>query len=317
MRLPEEMQVDQGRVPGHVPVLLGQVVDTVVRAIGAERSGWIVDGTVGAAGHSSALLDALPECRVLGLDQDPVALSKAAERLAPYGQRARLERSRLSTLSEALEREELPELVAVVLDLGASSLQLDDPERGFSFQSDGPLDMRMDPTRSRTAADIVNRWDEADLADLIFHEGGEKRSRRIARAIVEARRNAPFRRTLSLADVVARATGGERGRIHPATRTFQALRRAVNQEGDELISALQAAERHLVSGGVLAVISFHSGEDRIVKRFFQEGRSEGRWEVLTRRPIEAEHDEVRTNPRSRSAKLRAGRRLAIEGGSPS
>ena len=172
--------------------------------------------------------------------------------------------------------------------------------------------MRMDPERRRTAADIVNRWDEADLADLIFYEGDEKRARRIARAICEERRRAPFTRTLLLADLIARVAGGGggggsrgRARIHPATRTFQALRRAVNEEGEELIAALEGATEWLAPGGVLIAISFHSGEDRVVKHFLRDGAREGLWELQSRKPLVADEAELAANPRSRSAKLRA------------
>ena len=178
----------------------------------------------------------------------------------------------------------------MLLDLGASSLQLDTPERGFSFSADAPLDMRMDPDRPRTAADIVNRWDEDDLADLFFHEGGETRSRRVAAAIVEARRRAPLLRTLALADLIERTLG--RAKLHPATRVFQALRRAVNEEGEELGAGLAVARDWLVDGGRLAVISFHSGEDAVVKRFLSEGAAEGEWRLAGRKPLRPGQAEV-------------------------
>jgi hypothetical protein len=178
-------------------------------------------------------------------------------------------------------------------------------------QQDGPLDMRMDPDRERTAADVVNRWDEGDLADLLYYEGGETRARKIARAIVESRRRAPFQRTLPLADLIEN-TVGRRGRTHPATRTFQALRRAVNQEGEELAQALELADRWLVDGGRLGVISFHSGEDGTVKRFLARGAEEGRWRLLTKRPLRAGRPEVLANPRSRSASLRLAERVRLE-----
>src|SRR5262249_31747663 len=255
--------------------------------------------------------------RVLGVDQDPQALELARARLASFGERAVLRRGRLSKLAEIARAEGIEGAAGVLLDLGVSSLQLDRPERGFSFQEGGPLDMRLDPSRDRTAADIVNRWDESDLADLFYYEGGETRARQIARALAEGRRRAPFLRTGALAEAISSALGPvlRAAKIHPATKVFQALRRAVNEEGEELIAGLAAAERLIVPGGTLVVVGFHSGEDREVKRFLAEGAREGRWDVLTKKPVEASERERRENPRSRSAKLRAARR-ASEGRRP-
>ncbi len=303
--------------PVHVPVL----AEEVARLLGGRRSadsasGLLVDVTLGAGGHSALLLERFPRLRLLGTDQDPEILSVARERLEPFKDRVRIEHARMSELTQVLaDLDEQP--VALLMDLGASSLQLDRPERGFSFAWDGPLDMRMDPRRSRTAADIVNNWDEGDLADLFFHEGGERGARKVARALVEARRRAPFRRTRGLSEAVAIAlgkpirSGGDaprRGSIHPATRVFQALRRAVNEEADELEAGLAAAREHLAPGGQLLAISFHSGEDGVVKRFLAEGTRAGEWVLETRRPVEAGPEEVRRNPRSRSAKLRVASR---------
>ncbi|HTF90024.1 MAG TPA: 16S rRNA (cytosine(1402)-N(4))-methyltransferase RsmH, partial [Planctomycetota bacterium] len=243
-----------------------------------------------------------------GIDQDPEILALAAERLKPFGDRVRIAHGRASQLAEILENQGLSAPVGMLLDLGVSSLQLDRPERGFAFNADGPLDMRMDPTRPRTAAEIVNHWDESDLADLFFYEGGDRRARRIARAIVEARRKSPFLRTGALADLIARTAPGS-GKVHPATRSFQALRRAVNEEGEELIAALGAAESSLAEGARLAVISFHSGEDGVVKRFFARGARTGAWRILTRKPLTPSREELRANRRSRSASLRAAVRL--------
>ena len=303
--------------PVHVPVL----AEEVARLLGGRRSadsvsGLLVDVTLGAGGHSALLLERFPRLRLLGTDQDPEILSVARERLEPFQDRARIEHARMSELAQVLaDLDEQP--VALLMDLGASSLQLDRPERGFSFAWDGPLDMRMDPRRGRTAADIVNNWDEGDLADLFFHEGGERGARKVARALVEARRRAPFRRTRGLSEAVAIAlgkpirSGGDaprRGSIHPATRVFQALRRAVNEEAEELEAGLAAAREHLAPGGQLLAISFHSGEDGVVKRFLAEGTRAGEWVLETRRPVEAGPEEVRRNPRSRSAKLRVASR---------
>ncbi|MCE9593910.1 MAG: 16S rRNA (cytosine(1402)-N(4))-methyltransferase RsmH [Planctomycetes bacterium] len=302
----EKRREDQARV--HVSVL----ADEVVSAFGssdAPRDGWIVDGTLGVGGHAARILDACPTLRVLGVDQDPEILPFAQDNLARFGSRARVRRGRVSMLDALLDEEGIERVVGWLLDLGASSLQFDRRERGFSFAGDGPLDMRMDPDRERTAADIVNTWDENDLADLFFHEGGETRSRKVAQAIVELRRRAPFRRTLALADVVARALGrGGSGDVHPATRVFQALRRAVNEEGDELVRGLESAERWLVDGGRLVVISFHSGEDGVVKRFLSRGEKDGSFQPLTKKPVRPGAFEARSNPRSRSASLRAAAR---------
>ncbi len=298
----------------HVPVAVSHVLELLCAAGELDRGGLVVDATVGAGGHSERILQTYPSCQLLGLDQDPDILEIATERLEPFGDRVRLERARHSDLGEILAREG-DAVRALLLDLGASSLQLDRAERGFSFMHDGPLDMRMDPDRERTAADVVNSWDEEDLADLIYHEGDESRARHIARAIVEFRRRAPFRRTMELADLIARvgARGRRGGRMHPATRTFQALRRAVNEEGEELASVLQAAEEYLPDGARLLVISFHSGEDRVVKRFFAEGGREQVWDVLTRKPRMADAAEERANSRARSLRLRAAVRLRPQG----
>jgi 16S rRNA (cytosine1402-N4)-methyltransferase len=292
-------------------VLGPEIVELFQAQIGSRASGSILDGTLGLGGHAELLLGALPALTLVGIDQDPRALELARVRLAPFGERARLFHARLSEAPRIVPQANAPELVGMLCDLGVSSMQLDEAARGFSFQHDGPLDMRMDPRRDRSAADIVNHWDEKDLADLFYFEGGETRSRQVARAIVEARRRAPFLRTGALADLIDNLlrAGARAGKIHPATLVFQALRRAVNEEGEELRAGLAAAERLLVPGGVLAVISFHSGEDREVKRFLAEAEREGRFETLTRNPIEAGQAERRANPRARSARLRAARRL--------
>lgn len=289
----------------HLPVLLEEVLELFRELALRHETGTFCDVTLGAAGHTSALLEAHPGWRVLGLDQDPDALAIAQEKLDAFGDRSSLCGARMSELSDSIRKGLDEQPIGVLMDLGVSSMQLDRPERGFSFGVDGPLDMRMDPTRTRTAADIVNSWDESDLADLFFYEGDETRARRIAKGIVQARRRAPFMRTAPLADLIAQAKGGGGGRTHPATQTFQALRRAVNEEGEELNRGLQSAEEELVDGGLLAVISFHSGEDRVVKKFLAQGAREGRWKLITKKPISASHHESRTNRRARSAHLRA------------
>ena len=309
---------ESGNESVHVPVLKDTVVEVFAGDEGAALSGWIVDGTLGAGEHAAGLLAAYPGVQVFGIDQDPAILEHAARRLAPFGSRARVRCGRLSSLASLLDEEGIESIQGMLVDLGASSLQLDTPARGFSFQEDGPLDMRMDPTRDRTAADIVNHWDEGDLADLFYYEGGETRSRKLARAIVESRRRAPFRRTLALADlcseVLGRGAGGRGAKLHAATLCFQALRRAVNEEGDELCAALATAEERLADGGRLVVISFHSGEDRQVKHFLAEGMRAGRWEVLTKKPRKATQTELRENRRARSAILRAAVRTRAAAG---
>jgi 16S rRNA (cytosine1402-N4)-methyltransferase len=294
----------------HVPVLAAEVVEWISAPLGASFDGWVVDGTLGAGGHARLLLEALPRASLLGIDQDPEALEHARAALEPYRDRVRIRRARLSELGRTIRKERVGRPAGMLLDLGASSLQLDLARRGFSFQKDGPLDMRMDPDRERTAADIVNRWDESDLADLFYYEGGETRARKAARAVVQARRNAPFLRTGALADTLAEALG-HGGRTHPATRVFQALRRAVNEEGEELLAGLAAAEHWLAPGARPVVISFHSGEDREVKRFLADGAAAGRWRVLTRRPVTPDRTEERANRRARSARLRAGERTDL------
>jgi 16S rRNA (cytosine1402-N4)-methyltransferase len=301
----------------HVPVLLGEVLEAL-NGVDSElrRGGWIVDGTVGAGGHARAILETFPEVSLFGIDQDPEVLEHARSELAEFGRRAVLVSSRHSLVYPRLAEVVDGPVIGCLLDLGANSLHFDRPERGFSLQADGPLDMRMDPTRSRTAADIINSWDSEDLADLFFYEGDERRSRAVAEAVVAARARVPFQRTLALADVIARAVGGTRGRIHPATRCFQALRRAVNDEGEELRHGLRVAEKVLVPGGRLLVVTFHSLEDGFVKRFLQERAREGCWQLVNRKPLGPGAAERRANPRARSALLRVAERQVSPAGSP-
>ncbi len=294
----------------HAPVLALEVIEVFREILSSGAETWLVDGTVGAGGHARTLLEAYPNLRVLAVDQDPDSLAEAAPVLEPFGDRVRLRRCRMSQLGGLLRREGLSDVAGFLFDIGVCSLHLDRPERGFSFRDDGPLDMRMDPSRERTAADVVNSWDERDLADLFFHEGGERRSRQAASAIIEARMRVPFQRTAALADVIANAVGGG-GRIHPATRCFQALRRVVNQEGEELLHGMQAAEHHLSPGGLLAVITFHSGEDREVRRFLAGRARAGYWTIASGKPLRAGRDEVLRNRRSRSAVMRWATRAQL------
>jgi 16S rRNA (cytosine1402-N4)-methyltransferase len=277
-------------------VLVAEVVRFLAPAPGVR----IVDATVGTGGHAEALL--ARGARVIGIDRDPVALDRARERLRPYTDRLQLLHGNFRDLPTLVSP--VPRVDGVLFDLGASSLQFDSPERGFSFLAAGPLDMRMDPTAPVTAADLVNRLPEAELARILWEYGEERYARRIARAIVQQR---PLHTTTELARVVARLYPPGHHRIHPATRTFQALRIAVNDELGALEAGLAGAVRLLPPGGALCVISFHSLEDRIVKHFLRREALAGRVEVLTKKPLRPEEDEVGRNPRARSAKLRAAR----------
>jgi 16S rRNA (cytosine1402-N4)-methyltransferase len=283
----------------HVPVLLAETLELLA----VRPGGLYVDGTVGLGGHAEAVLRAsAPDGRLLGLDRDGETLVRARERLAPFGERARLEQADHREIPERLGEEKAD---GILLDLGISSVQLDDAERGFSFQAEGPLDMRMDRSRGETAADLVNRMRERDLADLIYTYGEEPASRRIARAIAEARERQPIATTTELADVVRRAAGrSRRPGLHPATRTFQALRIRVNRELDGLGEALERTAQCLRPGGRLVVIAFHSLEDRAAKEAFRSLAARG-FRPLTRKPVRPGEAEVRVNPRARSARLRA------------
>jgi 16S rRNA (cytosine1402-N4)-methyltransferase len=298
--------------PAHLPVL----PDEVLLWLQPRPGGTVLDATVGAGGHARAILDAsAPDGRLLGLDVDADAVQLAGSALQPYGDRVRLLRRSFRHLPAALREAGLaPEgsLDGALFDLGVSSMQLDRPERGFAFSADGPLDMRLDPSAGEPASEVVNGLPEGELADVIFRYGEEPASRRIARAIVRRRAAAPFTSTADLARVVAAASGAPWRRTHPATRTFQALRIAVNDELGALEAALPAAVAALKPGGRLAVIAFHSLEDRIVKGFLR-GREDLR--VLTRKPVTAGPAEVAANPRSRSAKLRAAEKLGTAGSS--
>ncbi len=291
----------------------------IILALRPQSPGRYVDATVGAGGHAWGILDAsAPDGQLFGLDLDPQALELARQRLAPFSNRAELVQASYTTLRAQMRRLGWDSVQGIVIDLGVSSMQIDTPERGFSFQAEGPLDMRFDPNQLLTAGDIVNGWAERDLADIIWRYGDEQQSRRIAKAILQAR---PIELTQALADVIVRALGERkgRGRVHPATRTFQALRIAVNGELDSLEAFLPQAIEALAPGGRLAVISFHSLEDRIVKQTF---RRESRDCIcppeqmvcicghkatlieITRHPIEATEEEIESNPRARSARLR-------------
>jgi 16S rRNA (cytosine1402-N4)-methyltransferase len=288
-----------GSDAGHVPVLLAEALELLA----VRPGGTYVDGTVGLGGHAAAVLRAsAPGGRLLGLDRDGETLARARARLAEFGGRVRLEQGDYREIPERLAGERAD---GILLDLGVSSAQLDDAERGFSFQAEGPLDMRMDRTAGTTAADLVNRMRESELADLLYEYGEEPASRRIARAIVFARERKPIETTTELADIVRRAAPRRRpGGLHPATRTFQALRIRVNRELEGLGEAFEGAARCLKPGGRLAVIAFHSLEDRAAKEAFRALAACG-FRVLTRKPLRPGEAEVRANPRARSARLRA------------
>lgn len=296
------MKEDRGRERvWHRPVLLAEVVGFLAPAPGK----LIVDATCGTGGHTQALLER--GARVVALDRDPQALALARERLAAFQARLQLVKGDFRRLRELLASLEINEVDGVLFDLGVSSLQLDTPARGFSFREEAPLDMRMDPSQSRTAGELVNRLPEEELARILWEYGEERYARRIARAIVRARDKAPIESTTELARLVARCYPPGRHRIHPATRTFQALRIAVNDELSALEEGLSQAVELLRPGGVICVISFHSLEDRIVKHRFREWAAAGRLELLTRKPTRPSSAEVAENPRARSAKLRAAR----------
>lgn len=312
----------------HQPVLYHEII----HALQPFNGGYYIDCTLGAGGHASGILQAAsPDGRLLGLDVDPQALELARQRLSPFAARATIVQASYVTLLEQLDALNWQGVNGILIDLGVSSMQLDTPERGFSFRSDAPLDMRFDPGNPIQAADLVNTLSEKELAKVIYQYGEEKQSQRIARAIIAAR---PLLTTQQLAEVVLAAVhtrSGSHGRqrIHPATKTFQALRIMVNSELDTLKTVLPQAIQALLPGGRLAIISFHSLEDRIVKQFFRrESRDclcppkqpqctcghQAQIIEVNRRPIQAQQSEVDKNPRSRSARLRVVEKLDVSSG---
>ena len=291
----------------HVPVLLNEALEYLrVRA-----GGTYVDCTLGLAGHAEAVLRQLgPQGHLIGFDRDPEAMELARQRLERVGSELGAEAPQVTLVGEpfsSIAGHIKPASVdGLLADFGVSSLQLDQAQRGFSFQADGPLEMRMDRRTGVTAEQVVNEANERELADLIYEYGEERRSRRIARAIVRGR---PVTTTAQLARIVTSAAASmKQERIHPATRTFQALRIYVNRELDEIKALFEAAPRLLKPSARLAVISFHSLEDRIAKDSLREGAQKGIWEILTRKPVTAGEQEIESNPRARSAKLRAAER---------
>ena len=297
---------------GHVPVLLKEAIDFLA----VKRGGTYLDATVGLGGHSYEIARRLgAPGHLIGFDKDPAALERAAASLQPSGvSEGTGDWPTVSLLHGSFanvgERVAPASVDGILADLGVSSLQLGDPARGFSFQAEGPLDMRMDPLSGETAEQVVNHIGERELADVIYEFGEERRSRRIARAIVRSR---PIQTTKQLVEVVSAAARSmnlnrKHERIHPATRTFQALRIFVNRELDDLKALLEAAPQVLKPGGRLVVISFHSLEDRIVKDALREGAKQGWYRLLTKKPVTASEEEMDRNPRSRSAKMRAAER---------
>ena len=303
----------------HIPVLLAEAV----AALNVQPGGVYIDGTFGAGGYTRAILDAAADTRVIAIDRDPDAIRNGQGLVEQYAGRLMLMPGRFGDCDEIAAEAGFVSVDGVVLDIGVSSMQLDQAIRGFSFRAEGPLDMRMEQ-EGRSAADIVNTGEEEEIADILYHFGEERLSRLIARAIVTDRKATPFTTTKQLSDLMGRIIRTKPGDIHPATRTFQALRIAVNDELGELVRALHGAERVLKPGGRLAVVSFHSLEDRIAKVFFaaRAGRGGGSRHAPTpvtsaatfsidgKWPVVAGEDETAVNPRARSAKLRAGTRTA-------
>jgi 16S rRNA (cytosine1402-N4)-methyltransferase len=302
----------------HIPVLYQEILDYLQPRPG----GRYIDGTVGAGGHAAGILkQSSPDGRLLALDRDPAAIAFAGNRLSDFGERVILRQASYAQMTDIASTVGFDQVEGILLDLGLSSRQLADAERGFSFRRDGPLDMRFDPSIGWTAAEILNSLSEKELADIFWRYGEEKRSRRYARAIVRER---PVYRTEQLAELIARESKKTKMRIHPATRVFQALRIAVNEELNELADGLSAAVQLLAEGGRLAVISFHSLEDRLVKRFIRDlsrdcicppkqpicnCEAKAVLRPVTRKVIMSSEDEIMNNPRSRSARLRVAESL--------
>lgn len=299
---------------GHTPVLPGEVSELLAVKPGAV----VVDATLGLAGHALRFAEAIgADGRLIGLDVDPANLEKARVLLAEVDCRVELLHANFRDIRSALEGLGVAQVDVIFADLGVSSTQLSDAERGFSFQRDGPLDMRMDPRLNTTAADLVNRLKERELGDLLYHNAQEFGGRKIARRICEVRRERRITTTKRLVDAVCGALridpSSRKAKIHPATRTFLALRMAVNEETAALDALLDAAPELLRPGGRIGVIAFHSGEDRAVKTDFRQRKNEKVYDVITKKPVVANAEERAANPRSRSAKLRVAMRLGDEG----
>jgi 16S rRNA (cytosine1402-N4)-methyltransferase len=299
----EESEMDVVDSYEHTTVMLREVV----AALAPRDRGLYVDATVGGAGHTEAILLANPTCRVIAFDRDPVAIAAAERRLEPFEGRFELVHAPFGTVAHELTQMGIEHVDGICADLGVSSPQLDDPLRGMSFRREGPIDMRMDPTDGETALEMIDRLEEEELADIIYKLGDERRSRRIAHSIKRALLAGDLSTTLDLRRAIVRATGPVRvGGVDPATRTFQALRIAVNHELDELTTLLDALPNLVASGGVAAILSFHSLEDRLAKHAFAAREI---WSPIWKKPLVPSDEEQTMNPRSRSAKLRAATRL--------
>jgi 16S rRNA (cytosine1402-N4)-methyltransferase len=286
------------------------MLSEVLTALAPRPGGVYVDATAGGAGHASAILRACPQARVIAFDRDPLAIRVSSERLAEFGERAQVIHARFDQIAGELRDQGIAQVDGLLADLGVSSAQLDDAERGMSFRSSGPLDMRMDPTSGETALELIERLDQDELANVIYELGEERRSRRVARCIKQGFEAGELHDTLDLRRAVVRAVGPRRvGGVDPATRTFQALRMAVNGELEQLSRLLLHARELLLPEATAVVISFHSLEDRIVKREFAERE---RWQRLSSKPLQAGVEEIGANPRARSAKLRAARLCPVE-----
>ena len=299
---------EEAEVPDfvHATVMKTEVTEAL-----APRAGLYIDATVGGGGHTEAILEAHAESRVIALDRDQIALDAARSRLERFGDRVTFVKTPFGKIAEALDALGIQTVAGICADLGVSSPQLDDATRGMSFRREGPIDMRMDPSEGEeTALELIARLSDDQLADIIFQYGDERRSRRIARSVKRALGDNQLFTTLDLRRAIVRAVGPVRvGGVDPATRTFQALRIAVNRELEELEQLLEALPRLVEIGGVAAILSFHSLEDRLVKRAFH---AKGTWTALTKKPLVATDEEGASNPRSRSAKLRAARRVSEE-----
>lgn len=295
---------EQGKV--HLPVMLSEVLSLLNPTPGRIY----LDMTLGAGGHAQGVLEKMQnQGTFIGLDRDAEILKIASENLSSYSI-CHFCHSPFSKASDVLKKMSIPQIDGVLFDLGVSSLQLDQSQRGFSFQKEGPLDMRMDKSQEKNATDILNKYSEEELVRIFREFGEESRAFRFARAIVEARKKFPLKSTLQLAQIINQEVSFRKGKIHPATKVFQALRIETNRELEELTTALDAITRKLAPGGRIVIISFHSLEDRIAKQFFKKKSSEGVLEILTSKPTLPTREETRQNPRSRSAKVRCAQRTS-------
>lgn len=300
---------DLVQAPSHVSVMPREVLE----ALGPRRGDIFLDATAGSGGHSEALLEASSEVRVIAFDRDPLAVTRSRERLARFGARAQVVHLEFAEIESWMRQRSMPAVDGLVADLGLSSPQLSEAKRGMSFRLEGPIDMRMDPSQGETALDLIARASQDELADIIYHYGGERRSRRVARCLKQALEQNQLTSTLDLRRAVVRAVGPQRvGGVDPATKTFQALRIAVNRELDQLDTLLESLPAIVRPGGVAVFISFHSLEDRKVKQAFLDAE---RFERLAKKPLVPSNVELDENPRSRSAKLRAAR-LVRQGSGP-